>query len=198
MMYLTFDLNSAQLLSSSSSFESKIHENKWNIVHIDEWTATINRPDIDHIETMFDEQLQLNIIVPDQHTLDNSIKEIGPYFLKVINEGKQLFVEKIKIIEGPLPLSYVIYMTQIYMRTLSFEEIDFFFHIDSEKEYKDDLKDKITKINLIDGYYKTFKNKLKIAGSKESLDLALTELKKSFDNLNNAIAEINATYYEDS
>ena len=93
-MYLTFDLNSGQLIKYSSSLESTIEENKWNIVHLDDWTVTINRPDIDHIETMFDEQLQLETIVPDQYTLDNSIKEIGPYLLKVINEGKQLFVEK--------------------------------------------------------------------------------------------------------
>ena len=187
-MYMTFDRTRKELISySSDSPYEIINDNKYGIVHYDNYTVTVLRESIDFIEIEFDETLELEVIVPGQYTLSDEINEFADvlkYKNDILKAGNKLIGEVSKRdINGPL--SYVLYMGQLALKseseyTAGEKAIDF---LKPKGEYVTEFDETMKLFNLIEKAGNDFRKSVDMSNTKEAIGIAFLSLKTKLTEL---------------
>ena len=194
-MYLTFDLVTKELLSSSDIFEYEKDTkgghvppaNTFGLVYYNDYIAVENRPEIDFVETTYNETLQASELVPGQYTLKNDeIKfiNLSKVMDNVLKDGQDILEKKIKDIIGPVPLSFTFYMGEPQITAFGDLFREDLYKIEAKmlgQTIESVRKSAMTKfqhvfreINLVQIHYKRFQQDVELASDIFHVNKALT------------------------
>ena len=199
-MYLVFDRASRKLISFSDTLEVTSNISLENMVYYDEYSVIENRPDIDFIETNFDENMQLTTIVPGQYTLEEFKKDLIVIYEErkvIIAEGLALLRNKIAEITENVSIGYFTEMIRIGAKVAKGKASDkekLLFQIQSnvlelgldEKEvaskFNSEASLKLQKVNSVYTHHKKFLKDVEEATSIEDLKQYIHTLRNILTN----------------